>query len=129
MKKVYIKEGGSRLEHLMTSNNLRHNLYIPFLSRELIFIIFLIWPGGLLYKVILCNSCTLSLRIGLQIVTHTLATSQLDYHNVLYMGLPFRTGTKCSSMSNNMCFSLCPYQPLLHELYWLPIGFRYNSRS
>lgn len=51
---------------------------------------------------------------ALQTVIHTQVTSQLDYCNVLYMGLVLEdqseviAGSKFSSTSSNWSFSLCP---------------------
>lgn len=63
-------------------------------------------------------------------ITNALATSRLDYCNLLYTGLPLEMIWKLQLMQNAVAQVLRGSSkvkhitPILQDLHWLPIGFR-----
>ncbi|KAF7239784.1 Solute carrier family 2, facilitated glucose transporter member 11 [Varanus komodoensis] len=77
----------------------------------------------LIHQLHLENDC-------LATVTHALVTSQLDFCNALYVGLPLKTVRILQMVQNRAARLLTgtgrysPITPVLHQLHWLPIEVR-----
>lgn len=58
-------------------------------------------------------------------VTQTLVTSQMDYYNMLFVGLPLKLQLGQNAVAQAiMCASSRTYvTPLLRELHWFPVCF------